>query len=355
LVDCLQSQHFAKQKLLPPATVTPLSREGAVALAQQLLERRDYFHSANWTNKEKAIDELYVLVPKDGTGHNFDDSEDAMYIWILPVSQTKALVQSALFVVALIFLAAIKAWPIWMKVIVWWISLICLICLVSLSLIRLVLYSLFWMVGFRGIWLLPNMFNDDLDFLDAFYPLFGRASSQKELAKQAKTKRLQTKEKEEAARNQAKLAKKGALKASGADVKLVEPDTPKSPRSEESKVPAEPKKPGKCDGYNFGLINLCGILIAGLFFCNYMGLLMPDMIPDFVVSKHELFAQFPSLAPPDYNASEDTAKKPEEPLIPDLDSILNEEDAFRGDSEDTIPHTLTEELDEEVVEDINEE
>jgi hypothetical protein len=273
-----------------------------------------------------------------------------MYIWTLPVSQTKALVQSALFVVALIFLAAIKAWPIWMKVIVWWISLICLICLASLSGIRLVLYSLFWLVGFRGIWLLPNMFNDDLDFLDAFYPLFGRASSQKELAKQAKTKRLQAKAKEEAARNQAKLAKKGALKASGVDVK-PEPETPKA---EDSKTPAEPKKPGRCDGYNFGLINLCGILIAGLFFCNYMGLLMPEMIPDFVVSKQELFAQFPSLAPPDYNASADDAKKPEDPLIPDLDTILNEDDT-RGDSEDSIPHTLTEELDEEVVEDLKEE
>lgn len=355
LVDCLQSQHFAKQKLLPPNTAVPLSREAAIGLAQQLLDRRDYFHSANWTNKEKAIDELYVLVPQNGTGHQFEDSEDAMYIWILPVSQTKALVQSALFVVALIFLAAIKAWPIWMKVIVWWISLICLICLVSLSAIRLVLYSLFWLVGFRGIWLLPNMFNDDLDFLDAFYPLFGRASSQKELAKQAKQKRLAAKAKEEEARNLAKLAKKGALKAGGTETK---PDgtTPTSASTDATTPtsPAEVKKASRFEGYNFGLINLCGILIAGLFFCNYMGFLMPEMIPDFVVSKQELFAQFPSLAPPDYNASaeEETPKKPED-IIPDLDSLLNE-DTLQTE-EDSIPRTLTEELDEEATEALKDE
>jgi hypothetical protein len=347
LVDCLQSQHFAKQKLLPLGTSTPLNREAAMGLGQQLLDRRDYFHGANWTNKEKAIDELYVLTPRDGTGYTFEDSEDAMYIWVLPVSQTKALVQSALFVVALIFLAAIKAWPIWMKVIVWWISLICLICLVTLSGLRLVLYSLFWLVGFRGIWLLPNMFNDDLDFLDAFYPLFGRASSQKELAKQAKQKRLALKEKEVQARNQAKLAKKGALKAAGADVKSP-------PAEEEVPVPETPKAraPSRFDGYNFGLINLCGILIAGLFFCNYMGLLMPEMIPDFVVSKQELFAQFPSLAPPDYNASAEDTKPSDEPAIPDLDSILREEDTRDPEAN---PHTLTEELDEEAAEEFKEE
>lgn len=85
-----------------------------------------------------------------------------------------------------------------------------------------------------------------------------------------------------------------------------------------------------------------------------MGLLMPEMIPDFVVSKQELFAQFPSLAPPDYNASADDSAKPaDEPLIPDLDSILNEDDTFRSDSD--APHTLTEELDEELVEDLKEE
>lgn len=352
LVDCLQSQHFAKQKLLPASSL-PFSRDAATVLAQQLLERRDYFHSANWTNTDKAIDELYVLVPRDGAGHAFEDSDNAFYIWILPVSQTKALVQSALFVVALIFLAAIKAWPIWMKVIVWWISLICLICLVSLSVIRVVLYSLFWLVGFRGIWLLPNMFNDDLDFLDAFYPLFGRASSQKELAKQAKTKRLAAKKKEEEARAQAKLAKKGALKPTGTDGAPAE-KTPTDAAETKTEAAAPAKQPSRCDGYNFGLINLCGILIAGLFFCNYMGFLMPEMIPDFVVSKQELFSQFPSLAPPDYNASaEDPATAKKEEIIPDLDSLLEEEP--RTDSEDSVSHTLPEELDEEATEELREE
>jgi DNA segregation ATPase FtsK/SpoIIIE-like protein len=267
-------------------------------------------------------------------------------------------------------LAAIKAWPIWMKVIVWWCSLIMLVCLLSLSVLRLVLYSVFWLIGFRGIWLLPNMFNDDLDFLDAFYPLFGKAVSQKELAKQAKQKRLAAKAAELEAAKQAKLAKKGVLKGTTAtttatttttttsaaaptgDKAKTEGDKAKEePKKDGKETPAEPKKPGRCDGYNFGLINLCGILICGLIFCNYTGMFMPEMIPDFVVSKQELFAQFPSLAPPDYNATaeEEASKKSDEPIIPNLDSLLEESEELRTDD---TPRTLSEELEEEVIDDV---
>lgn len=312
LLDFFMSKYFMKKKFFPDLKDT-LSIAEATHLSQLLLNQRDYFSRCKVVNEDRAIDELIVLQPMMGTP-TFMGTEDDVYLWNIETSRRKALLYSMLFVVGCIAMAAIKAWPIWMKISVYWVSLICLICLVAVSLLRYALYSIFWIFGFRGIWLFPNMYNDDLDFLDAWEPMWGKMVSTKENAKIAKDRRLEKIANEMKKKEAEKIAKKKEV----GNLESLSEERLKEIKDleEEGK-----NKRGRCADYNFGLLNLCLIFIIGLVSTHYMGLFVADNIPDFVVSKKELFETYPSLAPPDYNASADINAPP---LLDDLETLERE-------------------------------
>lgn len=275
LVDCLTSETFRKKKILKVPS-DGYSREQAMMVAEQMLQI-GFFHRAISTNAEmKQPEEMHVLEPVPAPTF-FEADDDDYFIWTLEQSNTRVLMQSGLFLIGAIFIAAIKAWPIWLKIFVWWCSLVMLICLSALIVLRLVVFALMTLVGFRGMWLLPNMFSDDLDFLDCFEPLMGKGFTMREA--QAKVK----------AALKPKASKKEVTKKTS---------KPGDAQGEDADDDEAPKVPGRFEEWNFGLMNLAIIIIFGILLCNYTGLFMPDNIPDFVVNKNDLFAQFPSLAPP---------------------------------------------------------
>jgi len=298
IMDCLMSQTLAKKQLCKDIPKKGLSRDQAFSIADQMMQL-GFYHRAYSTNLEtKDDDEMHILAARNHA--HFDDGFEDFYIWTLPQSNTRVILQSVAFVTGAVFLAAIKAWPIWLKIMVWWISLIMLICLSSLIVIRLVLYAIFMLFGFRGIWLLPNMFNDDLDFLDAFQPLFGTGMS----AKAARDKVQRELKKERAKQYNSKKGKNSAKKQQTPDKPVEETVEAKPEEEEEDEVQ-------RCYGYNIGLINVAIFLIIAIVICNYMGLFMPDNIPEFVVAKNDLFKQFPSLAPPNETLANETVVEAE--------------------------------------------
>ena len=71
-------------------------------------------------------------------------------------------------------LCMIQIWPLWLKIGVWWCSVTFLTTFGILCIVRLVLFVLMWIVGFRGIWLFPNLFDDNQTFAGSFMPIFGK-------------------------------------------------------------------------------------------------------------------------------------------------------------------------------------
>jgi len=68
----------------------------------------------------------------------------------------------------------IQIWPLWLKIGVWWCSVTFLTTFGVLCVVRLILFVLMWIVGFRGIWLFPNLFDDNQTCAGSFMPVFGK-------------------------------------------------------------------------------------------------------------------------------------------------------------------------------------
>ena len=104
----------------------------------------------------------------------------------------------------------------------------------------------------------------------------------------------------------------------------------------------------RMNSHNFGLVNIAFVVIVGIVTANYFGLFMPDNIPDFVVSKVELFKQFPSLAPPNETVvgEEGTPVIEGEDVVTD-EAPLEEEEADEGEFK-TYTQAREEEEEEEV-------
>lgn len=162
------------------------------------------------------------------------------------------------------------------------------------------------------------MFNDDLDVLDAFQPLFGRgitASAAKKVhgkesgawergwgeeQKAMYTQQLVRSQKADAAAKAAAAKKRNLKKkkSGGDEVKVAQVEVEHEKDEEREK-----------ESCNFGLINLAVIFIVGIFICNTFGLFMPENIPEFITSKEELFASFPSLVPTNFSPHASESKK----------------------------------------------
>jgi len=179
-VDCLLT-HKIKNKQVNEYVQ---SREKAIALGNQMIAM-GFFHRSELAQKKHEMEENTRL-----RVHNLNTfDEDGVYTWLIYPSQRRAVVQGFLLVSFAFLICLIKLWPLWLKIVVWWLSLIMLVSMTSIIVIRLALYIVMWIVGFRGIWLFPNLFDDDIEILAAFTPIIGRGLS--ESAKEEE-KKIQT-------------------------------------------------------------------------------------------------------------------------------------------------------------------
>ncbi|KAL8271651.1 hypothetical protein Esti_004456 [Eimeria stiedai] len=73
-------------------------------------------------------------------------------------------------IAAVLCVCMFPAWPLQLKIGLWYISVVFLTILLFLIVLRLILFLLLWFVGYQ-FWLLPNLFNEDAGFIDSFIPL----------------------------------------------------------------------------------------------------------------------------------------------------------------------------------------
>lgn len=67
-------------------------------------------------------------------------------------------------------LCMFQAWPLALKLAMWYLSVVLLSAMFILILVRLVLFVLFWFCGY-DLWLFPNLFDEDLGVVDSFKPI----------------------------------------------------------------------------------------------------------------------------------------------------------------------------------------
>jgi len=301
LVDALTGPKY-KGKL---AKDTPIkTRAEAAKLAQELLrvgfihrsQRFQHAHSRRW--------ELEIF--------NGPFEEDGLFTWVYEGSKTKLYLMCAGMLLGALGICMIQIWPLWLKIGVWWCSVTFLTTFGVLCVVRLILFVLMWIVGFRGIWLFPNLFDDNQTFAGSFQPIFGKGDP-------VVVEEDSDEEYWEAMR---KKKKKGDSES--------DKDGDKSPEKKTKKPTSGSGEPKPESSFQFGWINVMIIFGVGALCCIKMGLFDGDNVPDFVAKRDDLEYYFKSLAPPpeelqtDENGKPKKKKKEEDPF-----AAPKEEDAGR--------------------------
>merc|ERR1740138_616833 len=192
-----------------------------------------------------------------------------------------------------LILCMIQIWPLWMKIGVWWCSVTFLTTFGVLCVVRLILFVLMWIVGFRGIWLFPNLFDDNQTFAGSFMPVFGKGDPVV----------VDEDSDEEYWEHMRKKKKKSGDESEGKDGASPE----KKKKSSDS-----PEKPAE-SSFQFGWINVMLIFGLGAIACIKMGLFDGENVPDFVAKRDDLEYYFKSLAPPEpVNDTDGGGKKEDE-------------------------------------------
>lgn len=77
----------------------------------------------------------------------------------------------ALIIAGVLLACMFPVWPMWAKVGIWYLSVIFLSVYFGLLILRMVVYTMFWIVGF-DFWIFPNINDEYCGFLDSFQPIY---------------------------------------------------------------------------------------------------------------------------------------------------------------------------------------
>jgi hypothetical protein len=176
---------------------------------------------------------------------------DGVYAWTFDASLTYSTVAyAALMVFGALALVMIKAWPLWLRIAVYWLCLIILSAIIVILLVRVLThYGFFWVLGFKDIWVLPNFLNDDIPWMDSMVPLVGRGINAE--------RRLREERKE-----------------SGAGSKEADDDI------------------GVCSSHSLGVVNVVVLFVIGSWICFQLGVFKGENIPDFLATQQEMSDQY---------------------------------------------------------------
>jgi len=243
-------------------------RPEAAKQAQELLKQGFFHRSQRVTHAHTRRWELELV--------NGPFDEEGLYTWVYEGSKTKLYLMCAGMLLGALGLCMIQIWPLWLKIGVWWCSVTFLTTFGILCIVRLGLFVLMWIVGFRGIWLFPNLFDDNQTFAGSFMPIFGKGEPAL----------VDEDSDEEYWEFQRKLKKKKG-------------DSEKDKSEDDKKKPKEKAEKKEEPAFQFGLINIMLIFGVGAIMCLKFGLFDGDNVPDFVAKRDDLEYYFKSLAPPE--------------------------------------------------------
>lgn len=261
------------------------SSEEAVVLGDRMLQQDFIYPLEKIPQKWKRRKRDPHKVQPHETQQDFSLAQHTLYAWHVQPSPVKNIIWGSLLILGTILICMIKVWPLWLKLAVYWISLTYVVTMLSLLGIRLGVFAVFWIIGFRGVWLLPNLTSDDVGIMQAFSPLISWPSRQRKLRLQRKLDRERIR-----------------LKADGVSDAEIETALERLSAEETGRTVGEEEEEDAIveADWKFGVINVILILVLVIWGCREIGLFDIENIPESLISKHEIFRAFPSLAPPGY-------------------------------------------------------
>lgn len=103
------------------------------------------------------------------SNQNFD--EYSFYIITFDSNKTVSNILMISILVSVVALFMFPAWPLAIKISVWYISVVFLSIMLIIFFGRLFIFALFWFFGF-DFWVLPNLFDEETGVIDSFKPLY---------------------------------------------------------------------------------------------------------------------------------------------------------------------------------------
>eukprot|EP00823_Brevimastigomonas_motovehiculus_P005791 TRINITY_DN4376_c0_g1_i1.p1 TRINITY_DN4376_c0_g1~~TRINITY_DN4376_c0_g1_i1.p1 ORF type:complete len:430 (-),score=98.26 TRINITY_DN4376_c0_g1_i1:20-1309(-) len=283
----------------------------AVALASALLEN-GFFIRALRLKRDPDIDDYTRL--KVNPSQSFE--LEGTFFWRLEPSRRHLYIQSILLVIFALVICLFKVWPLWMKIALYWISLTCLVALSSILVIRLVLFSVLWSIGFRGVWLFPNLFSDTMSFVETFTPLIGIVRPRKRHDKSTSASVSSSSSSSLSSSSSSAPSSSSSSSALSSSASALGSSVSSSSSSSTDNRPKESKKKlgSKSESeqmetvacFQFGWANLLLIIGVGVLVCYSIGVFQPENIPNFVASQNDLKMYSRMLAPPSSVSPEGT-------------------------------------------------
>jgi translocation protein SEC62 len=99
-----------------------------------------------------------------------DFDEAGYFTWIYEGDMTKSHMLTAALVVGFLCCVCFPIWPSFLRVFVWYLSVSLLLFIFLLITVRALLFLFVWMLGWE-CWVLPNLFDESLGFIDSFKPV----------------------------------------------------------------------------------------------------------------------------------------------------------------------------------------
>lgn len=124
-----------------------------------------------------------------------DFEDDMYYIWFHEPIQTVTYIYAALALVAVFAIVLFPLWPVKMRIGVWYLSMGVLGLMglfFAIAILRLILFTVTFVVAKPGLWIFPNLF-EDVGFIESFIPLYAW-HGQKVLTKPERRKKNPNKE-----------------------------------------------------------------------------------------------------------------------------------------------------------------
>jgi len=99
-----------------------------------------------------------------------DFDEGGLFVWLYEGDKTMSHLMTTGLIVGFLCCVCFPIWPSFLRVFVWYLSVTLLLFILGLVSLRSFIFLCVWLVGYE-FWVLPNLFDESLGFVDSFKPV----------------------------------------------------------------------------------------------------------------------------------------------------------------------------------------
>lgn len=157
----------------PPVTDKDVERLGTELIQRSFCYKAAYKPLNPTAKSEDGSEKKTVKKWPDRLGRTPNQSFDCEGFYVVTYEGGSGLQHFllALIILGVLLVCMFPVWPMWAKIGIWYLSVIFLSLYFGLLIIRMVIFTMFWIVGF-DFWIFPNLNDEYCGFLDSFQPLY---------------------------------------------------------------------------------------------------------------------------------------------------------------------------------------